>query len=374
MSHRRFPKALLAALTIVANVAPVAAQRPVGIDPNPRVSLGVIEGDTLFEFDGVVTPFILPNGNLVIPVRGSSTIRVFSPTGAFVRSYGRAGAGPGEFRGLSSAWSRGDTIEAADYRLNRVTRFLPNGNVEVVTLQTTQRDLSAGFGPFGTGWAAAGVALGDTGRRDSVVVRRFDRAGNDLGALGFVLGMSRFRTPAITGPGPLSPRSVHAVRNNQVYIGETLTPRLSVFSAPGGARRELAFQPSAPPSVRQALNTVIDAAVARASAANAVAVRQRIEGFPVPERVPVFGEMLVDEANYVWVKAYDPLVHSLAMGMPASAGGRWLIIAPDGRQVGTIDVPANLQPVYITSNAVMGIARDEFGVESVRVHGLRRGQ
>jgi hypothetical protein len=51
-----------------------------------------------------------------------------------------------------------------------------------------------------------------------------------------------------------------------------------------------------------------------------------------------------------------------------------LIIGPDGRQMGTIDVPPEIEPTYITADAVVGIARDELGVESVRVHALRRAR
>jgi hypothetical protein len=378
MKLRDVSMALLDCLAIVFGTTTVAAQQPVGmpssIDPRPRVSIGVVEGDTMFELHRVVTPFLLPDGKVVIPLGGSNTIRVFSPTGAFIKSYGRAGSGPGEFRYLNSAWPRGDTIEAADSRLERVTRILPNDRIEVVKLLPKQRDLSASFGVFGSGWAAAGVALGDLGRRDSVVVRRFDRAGNDLGALGFVLGMARYKTPYMSGPGPLSPRSVHAVRNDRVYIGETLTPRIQVFSALGAAQKDIVWRTSAPPPVRQAWSAVISEAVKRADAAQAVTARQRVEAYPMPDRVPLFAQIIVDAQNFVWIKPYEPAVNSFALGAPVGAGGRWWIIAPDGRQVGTIDVPRDIEPTYITADAVVGIARDEFGVESVRVHALRRAR
>jgi hypothetical protein len=242
-----------------------------------------------------------------------------------------------------------------------------------VKLLAQQQDLSS-FGVFGTGWAGGGVAKGDMGRRDSVVVRRFDRSGNDLGPLGFVLGMHRYKTPYLSGPGPLSPRSVHAVRNDRVYIAETLTPRIQVFAASGATQKDIVWRPSAPPPVRQAWNAVINEAVKRADAAHAVVARQRVEAYPMPDKVPLFSQILVDAQNFVWIKPYEPTVNSFALGAPVGTGGRWLIIGPDGRQVGTIDVPADIEPTYVTTDAVVGIARDEFGVESVRVHTLRRGR
>ena len=107
---------------------------PVAVEEPPRLSVGVLSGDTNQEFYRVSTPFLLPDGRLVVPLRGSNVIRVFAADGAFIENLGGEGEGPGEFTGLESAWSRGDTIEAADNRLNRITRFLPDGTVEVVRL------------------------------------------------------------------------------------------------------------------------------------------------------------------------------------------------------------------------------------------------
>ncbi|MEE2897432.1 MAG: hypothetical protein VX815_03095 [Gemmatimonadota bacterium] len=60
---------------------------------------------------------------------------------------------------------------------------------------------------------------------------------------------------------------------------------------------------------------------------------------------------------------------SKATGGP---GGEWLVISPDGSEVGWIEVPAGLELVQVTSNSVVGLHRDDLGVESVRVHLLTR--
>src|ERR1700754_2338566 len=105
---------------IASELAAQNAGMPLSIDPKPRVSIGVLEGDTVYELNQVVTPFLLPDGKVVIPLRQANTIRVFSASGVFIKSYGGAGSGPGEFRGIVGAWPRGDTIEAADFRLVRI--------------------------------------------------------------------------------------------------------------------------------------------------------------------------------------------------------------------------------------------------------------
>jgi hypothetical protein len=54
------------------------------------------------------------------------------------------------------------------------------------------------------------------------------------------------------------------------------------------------------------------------------------------------------------------------------AGGSWQIFSPSGVAAGVVEMPPDLQPVQITANAIVGIARDDLGVESVRVHTLQR--
>jgi hypothetical protein len=56
----------------------------------------------------------------------------------------------------------------------------------------------------------------------------------------------------------------------------------------------------------------------------------------------------------------------------SGAGGTWQIISPSGVAAGLVEMPQDLQPVQITADAVVGIARDDLGVESVRVHTLQR--
>jgi hypothetical protein len=220
---------------------PVGA--PIAIDPVPAVSVGVVEGDPNQEFDRVVTPFLMSDGRLIVPVAGARSIRVFDERGSFSYSLGGEGAGPGEFRSLNAAWARGDTIEAMDDRLRRITRFIPDGSVEVVDLQSEVRDLSAVAGPVPEGWIAGGVAVGDAGRRDSIVLRWFDRTGADRGATGTVEGYARYRTAFMSGPEPLSPRPMLQVTGDRAYVAESLTPAIRVLTPMGALDREIAWQP-----------------------------------------------------------------------------------------------------------------------------------
>jgi hypothetical protein len=219
----------------------------------------------------------------------------FAPTGQLVNTYGRTGSGPGEFRLIASAWARGDTIEALDARLRRITRFLPSGGVEDVTFKSGPADLSWCAGPLPDGWFVGGVAFGKTGRRDSVVLHRFSRSGADLGLAAHVQGFARYKSPVMTGPEPLSPTPLVDIKNGRAYIGESLSPTIQVINARGQPERNIRWTPERVLPVRATLRLVIDSAVARAKPEQVASTRRRWEDAPVPQRIPVLGRFMVDD-------------------------------------------------------------------------------
>ncbi len=351
---------------------------PLEIEAVPAVSVGVLGGDVQQEFDRVVKPFVLPDGRLVIPNSGGDDIRVFTTQGEFLEALGGRGEGPGEFMYLSAAWPRGDTIEAFDSGLRRVTRFLPDGSTEVVPISGGEYpDLGLGAGPLGRGWALGGIVAAGHGRRDRIAVHHFDRDGGHLGELVSVGGIVRYSAGSFGGgPEPLSPRSVVVADGTHLYFGDTLEPVIRRTSAPGIAHGEIAWEPAESFAVPDALDRVIDLAASEAPADEASATRARHEAAPVPDELSVFWDFLVDPEGFLWIQPYEPLAHAFALGGRyvggVGNGGAWFVIALDGRAAGSIEVPDGLELTQITRTSVVGIRRDELGVESVHVHRTRR--
>ncbi len=351
---------------------------PLEIEAVPELSVGVLGGDLHQEFDGLVRPFVLPDGRLVAPSSGTYDIRLFAPQGEFLEGLGGRGEGPGEFMRLSAAWPRGDTIEAFDSELRRVTRFLPNGSTEVVPISSGEyASLGLGAGPLGRGWVLGGVATAGFGQRDRIAVHHFDRDGGHLGELTSVGGIVRYSAGNLGGgPEPMSPRSVAVSDGSHLYFGDTLEPVIRRTSAPGMAVGEIAWEPPESPSVRDALDEVIDLAASRAPADQASATRARYEAAPVPDELSVFWDFLVDPDGFLWIQPYEPLAHAFALGAGyvggVGNGGAWSIVTLDGRPAGSIEVPEGLELTQISRTSVVGIRRDELGVESVHVHRIHR--
>lgn len=364
------------------------AGTPVAIEAEPILSVGHVPGDTIHELYRVVSPFLHPDGRLVVPLASTQTLRVFGADGEFRMSLGGPGEGPGEFRAISAAWSRGDTIEVFDSRLVRITRFLPDGGIDVVTLVGPPAQ-SAVPGTVPDGWILSRVTASNEQRsaaatasgRDDIVIDHFRRDGLHAAEVARTEGILRVNVPGGSGPGPLSPRCVLRVHDGRVYVGETQTPVLRVLEPDGSLHAELSWEPDAPPPISAVLEEVIDVAVTRAPAGRAEVTRLRLETVPAPAQLSVWWDFLVDPEGFIWLRPFEPLRHAAALGGlgPGSylmgnnaQGGRWWILSSAGDKVGEIEIPSDLSPVQILGDALVGIRHDSLGVESVHVHRLER--
>jgi hypothetical protein len=359
-----------------SSTASVPTGAPIAIADSARLQLGVISGDSILEFDRVVTPFLLSDGRVVVPLRGKSSIRVFAPDGSHQATLGRYGEGPGEFTALAGAWARGDTIEALDFMRRRIIRFLPDGSSQTIVLTGGGRTDVAIPGTAGNGWALLRIDAAGTDQRDQMSVQLFDRAGVYVREVAKVEGMLRQASPAggISGPSPLSPRALYRLHDGTIYLAETFEPVIRAYGLAGDSTRQIRWDPGPLPDPEVALRAAIAAAVASVPVDQAETRRIALEGFPPPERVSTFWDFLVDDLGFFWIRPFDPSKNFFGIGRQgiAGAGGEWLIVSSGGAVVGSVAVPADLELMQITEDAVVGVARDELGVEYVRLHRLDR--
>ncbi|MFC1540134.1 hypothetical protein ACFL41_01440 [Gemmatimonadota bacterium] len=86
-----------------------------------------------------------PDGCFYVPDWGGGRIAVFGPDGEYQRSFGRQGAGPGEFRNMVFQSLQGDVLSLRDRRNNRTTIYRTDGTLldilsPTVGLYTLQYD------------------------------------------------------------------------------------------------------------------------------------------------------------------------------------------------------------------------------------------
>jgi hypothetical protein len=99
------------------------------IAPTPRLVIGDEAKGARYSFGAISSIVRLRDGRLAVADGRALEIRMYDSTGSFVRSMGRRGQGPGEFRSLSSLFLLpGDTIVVTGvYEGEAMSYFAPTG-------------------------------------------------------------------------------------------------------------------------------------------------------------------------------------------------------------------------------------------------------
>jgi hypothetical protein len=335
----------------------------------PQLTIGREEGDPEYLFDGIRGVLRLTDGRIVVADGGSSQIRFFDPSGDYVEAIGRAGEGPGEFRFMGSMWRHGadslvvtdlpgvtfmgsdgqfgrrSVVELAEgqYRGNPVGQ-LDDGALLVVTG-------SRGFSP-----ADAGTVI-----RDSLRFFWYNADGTFGGPITVLPSAERWGLQAggvTTFPYlPFASNPIWTASGDRFYTGAGRGPEVSLWRADGTLERVLRWAKAERP-VTDALKDQFRAdALESARDAND---RRRVELFlaevPIAESLPAYRSMLVDEEHNLWLEAYRP---------PWELAPSWDVLTSDGEWLGSVSMPARFTPYQIGSDYVLGVSRDELGVERV---------
>jgi hypothetical protein len=86
---------------------------------------------------------------------------------------------------------------------------------------------------------------------------------------------------------------------------------------------------------------------------------------PIPATMPAYASLRAGRDGHVWILRYA--------GPRDEGPPRWDVFEPEGRWLGTVDLPEGLRVFEIGDDYVLGSRRDELDVERVRLHRLKRG-
>lgn len=124
MSVLRFAVALAAAAGLLAG-SQTTERWPLVQD----LRVGAADGPRPYTFSPQALVAARSDGTLYVVDRGNHEVRAFDSRGRHLRTFGREGAGPGEFLGASTAGWLADTLWVSDLVQMRTTFFRPNGAV-----------------------------------------------------------------------------------------------------------------------------------------------------------------------------------------------------------------------------------------------------
>jgi hypothetical protein len=349
------------------------------VGAEPTTTIGADEGPEEYRLSGVTGVLRLTDGTLVVGDRLSREIRFFSPRGQHLRTLGRKGDGPGEFRLIEWIGQRGDSVLVWDPFSSRLTVFDPEGRLaRVVRVAPAEGLFHYGAGAMDDGSlllrpAPPAVTRRDGEFTDSVTYLRVSVAdGHQIGKIGPFLrgerlkstnGMNDLTTDVIFGR-----KGVLAVGRRRIFTGETnafvLTERtydgspIRTFGRPHAPVRASAADVRAARTQRLAEESVgtTDVAISEMQ-------RRQFAILPHRDTLPAFSRVLVDGEGNVWMEEFriDP-----------AAAAAWSVFDPNGRWLGRAETPAGLKVMLIAGDSVVGVTRDDVGVERVAVHPLVR--
>lgn len=365
-----------AGVTITESAGPAWAEgRGWIVADAPLLSIGALDGDDAYVFHEAFTALRLSNGVIVVGDRGSRTLRLFDADGRHLRTVGRQGSGPGEFRSLSSVQRiAGDTLVVWDGGLRRVSTvdaagefvgevsaaLLGNSPIQMIRrlddgrwLVSWEPSLS-GAGGFGVHrrTAVVGVAATDLSPADTI---------GTWPGLEFSVVQTAGGGMSI-GPSPWGRALALAPRGAEIIVANSKRMGYDVAGNDGAIRASVRV----PMDLRMTdahRQELLAAALAQARDGDTEFARAWYGGDGVPQHRAAFRGVLVDTGGNVWLGP---------AGSPAVDPRRWIVFDVGGRYLGVVVMPEGFTPSDVGDDWILGVTRDDLGVERVQLFALRR--
>lgn len=351
------------------------------VDSAPSVSIGVESGDGAYELHTVSDAIRLDDGRILVSNAGSRELRLFSSSGQFLKSSGRAGAGPGEYSASSfpRLFESNARIFATDDGASRVHVYDSSiALIETRRLQSTEQ-LPRPFlrGVFSTGdWLVQAVEGGGGFRGPAGAVlemryslHRFDEQGTPMRVLGTFGARSRYGLEVdgvVVHPSiPLAAEDLFRVHGEGFVTHRTDTPELEYRDQSGRVIRMVRWErPRLPTSTIWRTHK----AQRLASLATTAPMLRRLEEalfeqeLPLPEFAALYQSLNVDDSHRVWLERSS---------LPMDSVRLWDVIDADGTWIGSVRLPSTLAVFQIGSDFILGRAIDSLGVQRVQLYRYR---
>jgi hypothetical protein len=369
-----------------------------------RLRIGVQDGPEHLQFFGIRGIEIADN-EIYVTNYGTSSIRVFTLDGVFVRELGGKGSGPGEFDFIEPAAVWHDTVYAGDQRSMRGTMFDKQGQV-LSTWRTFMADGSRVrvIGGSDAGWlvdhtvflSRQGEALGQT-YRDPIVIGLVQSATLPIlaemprtrldSAIHLITTLRQTRQIAmmagegvVTNPPFFEPSPHYTVNSSAVFATAGWPYEIDVYDLNGRLFRRVSR--SHQPVV--ITDGHVEEVIRRADAYYTSPGRQGDDlrsvtrtraAMPRVGFLPVAGRLLANANGTLWVERIDVLDDPILAEWTRDAPPRpsyWDVFGPDGVFRHMARFPAGFTPRAVLDSLIVGVARDELNVEYVVGYEVRR--
>ncbi len=361
------------------------------VSGDPLLEIGATTGAAEYLLNGVVGAVRLSNGDIVLGEWSSGELRRYDGSGTFMwRAAGR-GEGPGEHLFMQFVGSvAGDSLVTYDGGRARAQVFAPGGDVaRTMPIESPW----SGFAPhkvIGLSGRQMIVTFGDNrGELPNGAVRfpgiRIATFSLEDGAVAEVMDVPGAEQHIVSGGGRIvysgyqfgkGPRL--AVTPGRLAVVDTEAFSIRSISLEDGTttailRRDVPIQEVTSNHVEAYVDWMAEQNMTSggSSLEQAEASKPGWRDGPMASTLPVLESIHLDAAENLWVEPY---------ALPGARAAPFEVFAPNGTWLGTVATPPGLAlgtdrvPVgfEIGEDYVLGLWRDELGVEYVRMYGLER--
>jgi len=353
------------------------------------LSIGETAGDAKYQFGQIVGVDVDGAGQIYVADMQARDIRVYDPSGKYVRTVGGPGAGPGEFGAqIGGVEVAGDELWVPDLGNQRLSRLSlegkPLGNTHLDFLkampmrwdQMPTGRLVAQLRHFGFTQADAAPSP------DAIVAVNADGTfGDTLQKLpvGESMRISAGRAQTrLFAAEPLW----DAAADGRLLSGRTDEYRLEVRDSSGRLTRIITRAATPKPVTDRDKNVILDAYRKRFAQQGAGLSADAIEAFlktiQFADDYPEFAMLALGPQGSIWAQRVRSGAE-LAGGKegtfdPQDIGSNdWDVFDAQGKYLGVVIFPERYQPIRVVGDRFYGIARNDLDVQIVKVYQVVTG-
>ncbi len=323
-------------------------------------------------------------GNYYVVDMQQKRIAVFDASGTYVRSIGRSGQGPGEFIWPILQYVRDGIISVWDWRTSRETRFRTSGEL----LDTTQKPVDFSYIPRGLfRLESGGIMVFQPFMVETcstrVKVSTYAADGQQTAELESPLLTDRtFIVDPTRGSEsktviPFAPIPTATYRQNAgILVSPSHEPVLEWYDATGKLLKRILLFSVSNELTDEYRQRFIDLWAERLE--RMPNRQQMISAYNdpalLPETVPYWTYVFVDDAGYYWLRIPDQVYEDYAY----TDGFRYYLLSPQGEYLGITKTPSentsnSMQwhhiPVSVAHGYFMGVSEDsETGENRLNVY------
>ena len=361
--------------------APVAtAQQRWIVDDKPILDVRGVNDAGAIVFGSANWATRLPNGTVVIADASGPAVHFIDAAGKLIKSVGRSGQGPGDFRTVT--WvghCAADSVFAWDFAQMRVTTYDVAGNLGRTFAFGTRggANTSTSCNPRGMLFAFAAphrlpprtppdpnakyVIVGAAATPVVVAV-----GGDTIIKLGEVpygemlSGMVNGRAGGLQRP--LGGTTAYALGVDRLYIGITDSSSVAIYGLDGKRTGTIPVPMAdrSPTAEQYAAAAEIPLAIVPAPMRDAY--RAFVLSAPPPSRLPPFSKLFVDAANLLWVQ----------VSSPGEKSTRFRVFGADGKAAAQVEIGANVEVFEIGTGYLLGARTDADDEPHLTVYKLTR--